>query len=161
MKATLLALALTAAALTFTTGCEQAAQQALEQVQAEVMQVHDQVMPQMQRLTAMRTSLSSLRDSLVQAKVPTAPIDSAVVALTASENAMNTWMEQFDGDFAKNLDGTQALAYISGQLVQVQQMSQQVSSAVVQAEGVLRQYGRNIPAAVEAAGAEHGGHGQH
>lgn len=142
-------------------GCEGAQNALLQETEKQVMAIHDEVMPKMGYAESLRTSVLSLRDSLIAAKAPAAAkADSCVRLLDSARVHMDTWMERYDPNYLKNLDAAGALAYISGQLTQVVAMKAEFASALLSSEQLLTEFKRAVPAApaTKPEGAHEGHH---
>lgn len=144
--------------------CDGVQQAATQEVEKQVMAIHDELMPKMGYLTGLRQSIGHLRDSLVATKNETLKADAALAdsclrQLDGIENQMNSWMEKYDSDFAKNLDATGAMAYIGGQLTQVMELKTQLAATLLSTEQLLGRYHVALPKSAEPKAADHAGHG--
>ncbi len=123
--------------------CTSAEQDQLETLEAEVIAVHDEVMPQMGQLSTLKTNLEERNqqimeqgDSLAQEQVI---VNNMVITqLDVAHEEMMAWMRQFER-IDLNEDPAQNKEYLEGQMEMINQVKENMANAIVSAEDALAQ----------------------
>ena len=99
---------------------------------ADIMVVHDEVMPMMNEIENLQTGL---KKELAAAKNATAKtqILEKLTALTKADKAMYAWMDGFKTDF-EGMSQTDVNAYLEKQKADVEAMAKQVKAAISSAK---------------------------
>jgi len=85
---------------------------------ASVMKVHDEIMPLMDDVVAMKKTLKKTLEGQPKNK---AEIESTIASLQTSDDAMMNWMHSFDVKKLKG-DSLEAIKYLENQLIEVNKM---------------------------------------
>lgn len=131
------------------TGCQKSSdqktgdQQSVEQIQDQVMVIHDEVM-RTEEIMDLKEKISHQIDSLSKITPPT-PLSqnrqqegiAINKALNEADESMNDWMDQYRSDTLKDLDETQAKAYLDDQLKKITVVREKVSGGISQAKKFL------------------------
>jgi len=104
-----------------------------QQMYNEVMQVHDEVMPKMKDIRQYSKSLKKIENFEENDEVV-----EAVEDLKDAHESMMDWMAQFD--MPKGITEAEEVKYLQGQKISVKAMSEQMYSALEQAEEVLEEF---------------------
>ncbi|MFC5407952.1 hypothetical protein ACFPMF_01435 [Larkinella bovis] len=126
-------------------GCQSANEKtSIEQLQEQVMIVHDEVMPKDEVLMTLKEKITQRMDSL--SKITPAPADlksrqeeSIVInqELTDASTLMYDWMNQYKTDTLKGMDNAQAKAYLDAQLQKINVVKEKINGGIDQAEKFL------------------------
>ena len=123
--------------------CTSAEQEQLETLEAEVIAVHDEIMPEMGRLSALKTALQernqeiiSRGDTLAQEQVIVN--DLVITNLDVAHEEMMAWMRQFERIDLEN-DVQENQAYLEQQMQLINEVKTSMSQAIQSAEEALKQ----------------------
>ena len=112
-------------------------QKDLKAMRAEVMAVHDEVMPKMGELRKVEKSLRQLADEKVMADSTTdvSAIRNAADAIAAANESMMVWMRAYNPNFEGTND--EVAAYIEGQQKSVDQVKKDMLSSLEAGKALL------------------------
>ena len=119
----------------FLLGCTSAEEEQLEQLQIEVLAVHDEIMPEMGTLNDLKTQLLEQNEALKVSQDSTVAdqviINEMVVAqLDQAHESMMAWMRQFQKIDSKDpLEDNKS--YLEDQMLQIQQVKLQIDQAIL------------------------------
>lgn len=142
MKQYILALGI----ITFLFSCDKDADRVLE-LESEVMQIHDEVMPQMDDIMTLKSKLSkkithldSLQNegvagnNLAEERMKATEINQK---LNDSDKLMMDWMHAYRGDSAKKLKAADAIIYFESQKSKIIEVKEITSRAIQEAKTFL------------------------
>ena len=112
-------------------------QKDLKAMRAEVMAVHDEVMPKMGELRKVEKSLRQLADEKVMADSTTdvSAIRNAADAIAAANESMMVWMRAYNPNFEGTND--EVAAYLEGQQKSVDQVKKDMLSSLEAGKALL------------------------
>ncbi len=103
-----------------------------KQLVAEIMVVHDEVMPMMNKIEEiqkqLRTELPKIKDNVLKNKVL-----SSLSGLESADKAMYDWMDNYKAEPEPSI----AMQYFTEEKVRVDAMAEKVKSAIANAESLL------------------------
>lgn len=99
---------------------------------ADIMVVHDEVMPMMNEIENLQTGLKKELAAAKNASVKTQILEK-LTALTKADKAMYAWMDGFKTDF-EGMSQTDVNAYLEKQKADVEAMAKQVKAAISSAK---------------------------
>jgi hypothetical protein len=120
---------------------------AVENLEKEVFAIHDEIMPKMDNLMALKSQLSKELaniDSLTKIASSTALLarkDSVLNLSTALEKAdvgMMDWMHGYNGDSLQKLPVADALKYLRAEKIKIEAVKQQTLGTIASAEQFLK-----------------------
>ncbi len=91
---------------------------AIDSLFSAVMKVHDEIMPMMDDVFAMKKNLEKTLKEQPKNKTE---IENAITSLQASDDAMMNWMHSFDTEKMKG-DSVEVIKYLENQLIEVHKM---------------------------------------
>ena len=119
----------------------------VDDLEAEVLQVHDEVMPKMEEMVSLNARLSkkiNQLDSLQNEGITgnnlaqdRAKITSIVKKLDESDSLMMEWMHGYNGDSAKKLDTKKALIYFEAEKVKIDKVKLITDKSIEEARLIL------------------------
>lgn len=110
----------------------------IESLKAEVIGVHDEVMPKMDKIMQLKAQLEqSIREINDSTSSDTLVITRNLIAdLEEADAAMMVWMRNYD-PMMENMTEEQKLLYLEGEKKDIQMVKQQMLSAISQSEEFL------------------------
>jgi hypothetical protein len=126
-------------------GCQSSDdKKSIEQIQDQVMVVHDEVMPRTGELMDLKEKISHQIDSLSKISPASASIQARQEegvkinkSLTESDSLMYAWMNHYNADSVKGLDETQAKAYLDLELKKINDVKEKINGGITQAKKFL------------------------
>ena len=121
--------------------CTNAEQKQLEQLQNEVLAVHDEVMPQMGTLNELKTSLME-KNEMLKVSEDSTVIDQVILndmlitKLDQSHEGMMAWMRQFER-IDEQAEVAENRQYLEDQMQMIQQVKIDMDQAIQSAEQAL------------------------
>ncbi|RMG59728.1 MAG: hypothetical protein D6722_21815 [Bacteroidetes bacterium] len=114
---------------------------AIGKLAGEVIAVHDEVMPMMGEIMQLRRTLGDSLQSLQAAD----PVDSALVEqfeealsqLNTAKRSMEDWMHGYETP-GEDMADAEALAYLKGEMVKVEQVKENMLTSVAFAKSLLK-----------------------
>lgn len=107
----------------------------------ETMEIHDIAMAKMEDLYVLKRSLKKLKDSLVVGEVVDSArmekISQVIIDLDASDEAMMSWMHQFETQY-KDDDTEENLKYYLGQKEMVMEVNTKMDNSITNAGAILK-----------------------
>jgi len=107
----------------------------VEKLQAETIEIHDEVMPKMDDIMRLKKSLKSEQDSVSSEKHE--KIQALIVSLEKADEAMMNWMRNYDPKM-ENMSEAEKLEYLKNQKAAISKVSQQMKSSISGAEEFLK-----------------------
>lgn len=110
----------------------------VEKLKAEVMEVHDEVMPEMGNLMNLKKRLKdkiAYSDSIGES---TEELDQVVHNLEGADEAMMEWMRNYK-DPSSEMTKDQALKYLNEKMKSIKEVKQKINSSKAAAEALLNQ----------------------
>lgn len=118
----------------------------VDALKAEVLAVHDSVMPQMETIVSLKAlagrQLKAL-DSLTAAN-PKQPepvrkqqLDSLIVALDAADESMMQWMQQFDSQMAGKTE-EEKVAYLKSEKARIEAVRSRMLTSIAEGQKLLK-----------------------
>ena len=129
----------------FGMGCQQSDEKkSIEEVQDQVMIVHDEVMPRTGELMDLKEKVSTQIDSLSRITPASSNLknrqEEGILInknLTEADSLMSDWMYQYNADTLKGMDNTQAKAYLDQELQKINVVKDKISTGIDQAKKYL------------------------
>ncbi|HEV7381805.1 MAG TPA: viral A-type inclusion protein [Dyadobacter sp.] len=119
----------------------------VQQLEGEVLTMHDEVMPKMDEIMSLKIRLSkkiveldSLQNegisgnSLAEERTKAADLNQK---LNESDKAMMGWMNEYRGDSAKNLNADAAILYFENQKMKIEEVKQVTLKSINEAKSFL------------------------
>lgn len=107
----------------FTIACESGSKNELDKLEAEVMAVHDEIMPKMGDIMALKEGLAANLKKTDSTSANYRKIkqetDSLSYLLTDSDNGMMDWMDQYNADTLKAISAEDASKYLLDQKLKI------------------------------------------
>lgn len=110
-------------------------------LKAEVIAVHDEVMPKMGDLRSNQKLLTAKKDELKETSTNSTKIDlyrQAALACDEAYEGMFVWMRQFDSKL-EGMNEEEALFYLQDQMIKVTRVNSDIKRALEGAEKLLKQ----------------------
>lgn len=124
MKNTLLIFSL----ILVTFACGTADQKKVESLENEVMAIHDEVMPKMGEIMNLKDELASNLKKIDSTSADYASVkqvtDSLSYLLTASDNSMMDWMDEYNADTLKSITPAESEKYLLDQKSKIAQIKE-------------------------------------
>ena len=114
----------------------------IEKMEADVMAIHDEIMPKMGEIMELKAKLaeklsksdSTKAEYLAQKKMS----DSLTNMLTDADNSMMDWMEGYDSDSLKTLNKDGAKTYLSNQKSKIEAVKKLTQANIEAAKAYLQ-----------------------
>ena len=104
---------------------------------AEVMEIHDDVMPEMGTIHRLKKRLKAIDTTIV--KSPSYPIIlDHLTSLDKADEAMMSWMDEFDNP-TEDTDNAIALAYLNKEKIRISEVRDQMRESIESAKRVLEE----------------------
>lgn len=121
--------------------------EAVDQLQAEVMEVHDSSMVKMDVIYQTQKGLKQLitvepGDSLLLDKTAKESINRALADLDEADAAMFDWMAQYKAPNKEDYTPETATTYLNEQRGSIVAVDQQMDAAIEQGKALVNQYGK-------------------
>ncbi|WP_439879577.1 hypothetical protein ACSX1A_10335 [Pontibacter sp. MBLB2868] len=110
-------------------------------LESQVMEVHDGAMEQMNTIYHLRKDLRALRDTLTNQEADTSalvPIQVNITQLNEADEAMMNWMRQYKAPV--NLTDEQAREYLQNELLKIERVKTLMDSTIQAARSIYRKY---------------------
>lgn len=117
----------------FLASCSGAEEKALESLQAEVLDLHDALMPKTERIFQLNARL----DSLAVISKDTTELHQLRLALKKADAAMMDWMHDFSMDSLKQMPLPQARQYLMGEMQKLKSIERLSDSSLNAAQKYL------------------------
>ncbi|RCR69540.1 hypothetical protein [Larkinella punicea] len=126
-------------------GCQSSNdKKSIEQMQDQVMVVHDEIMPRTDDLMDLKEKISHQIDSLSKITPASASVKARQEEgltinkdLTETDSLMFAWMNHYNADTVKGMDETQAKAYLDLELKKISEVKAKINSGITQAKKFL------------------------
>ena len=126
-------------------GCQPSGdKKSIEQIQDQVMVVHDEIMPRTGELMDLKEKISLQIDSLskitpASAVLKTRQEEGIAINKTLSEAEiqMDDWMHQYNADTLKGMDETNAKTYLDSELKKINAVKEKINGGITQAKKFL------------------------
>lgn len=109
-------------------------------LQAEVIAVHDEVMPMMGTMTKFKNGLQARADGMITAEADSAalaPVYEAISTLESADRNMMQWMRDFSPPTAE-IPEAEALGYLKEEMKKITIVKEQAESGLAQAKELLK-----------------------
>ena len=100
----------------------------------EVMAVHDEVMPKMDDIMLLKSSL----DSAIKVSPDSAKAKTLYSALDMADNQMMDWMENYDSELVKGKSEEEISKYFADQKTKIMEVKVLTDRSIEEAKGFLR-----------------------
>ena len=110
----------------------------VEKLKAEVMEVHDEVMPEMGNLMNLIKQLKDKIADLDSIGGGTEELDQLIHNLEEADEAMMAWMRNYK-DPSPEMSEEEALKYLQDKMESIREVKQKINSSKAAAEAVLNQ----------------------
>jgi len=121
-------------------GCENKDKIQEEQLQKEVLEVHDELMPRMQDIEQLKRELEERKetlDSLADEQV--ALFNELINQLSESGESMMDWMRNYSQEY-KEMKHDEIMDYLDDQKEKVEEAKEKINRAIDAAESELKEY---------------------
>ncbi|WP_138992160.1 hypothetical protein [Larkinella sp. C7] len=126
-------------------GCQSSNdKKSIEQMQDQVMVVHDEIMPRTDDLMDLKEKISHQIDSLSKITPASASVKARQEegltinkSLTETDSLMFAWMNHYNADTVKGMDEKQAKAYLDLELKKISEVKAKINSGITQAKKFL------------------------
>ena len=99
----------------------------------EVMAVHDEVMPKMDDIMSLKSSL----DSVIKVSPDSAKAKQLYAALDVADNQMMDWMENYDSESVKGKSEVEISKYFADQKTKITEVKILTDKSIEEAKGFL------------------------
>lgn len=120
--------------LALLTGCQKNAEDKQKLMIDEVMAVHDEVMPKMDDIMSLKSSL----DSAIKVSPDSAKAKKLYSALDVADNQMMGWMENYDSESVKGKSEEQISKYFADQKTRITEVNVLTVKSIEDAKKFLR-----------------------
>ena len=127
-------LIITISLFTALTACQKNAEDKQKVMINEVMAVHDEVMPKMDDIMSLKSSL----DSAIKVSPDSAKAKKLYSALDVADNQMMDWMENYDSDSVKGKSEEEISKYFADQKTKITKVKVLTNKSIEEAKGFLR-----------------------
>jgi len=108
-----------------------------EELEKEVLEIHDEVMPQMGEVARLRDELEKRKESLDSLASKQAQIiDELIAQLSEANQGMMDWMRNYSADFA-NMKHDEVMDYLEEQRKSVEDVHSEIGKAIEDAKHQL------------------------
>jgi len=108
-----------------------------EVLYAEVMKIHDDVMPEMGTIHRLKKRLKAIDTTVV--KFPSYPIIlDHLTSLDKADEAMMSWMDEFDNP-TEDTDKATALTYLNKEKIRISEVRDQMKESIESAKQILKE----------------------
>lgn len=120
-------------------GTASCATQEVEQLQTEVIAIHDEVMPEMKTIAELKASLNDLlQNPPPNVRLNRVEINACLENLEIGRNAMINWMKQFSKvNFSESK--TKNLTYLKDQKIKIEDVKEKMTSSIQAAKKLLNE----------------------
>jgi len=115
--------------------CELKAEE-IEKLKSETIAIHDEVMPKMDNIMKLKTSLKTELDSL--SNEDSTNVQGLIISLENADKAMMNWMRNYDPQM-KDMSDDEKIEYLKNQKSSIQEVSELMKSSISEAEDYLDQ----------------------
>lgn len=116
----------------------------IQQIQDQVMVVHDEVMPKTDELMELKEKISHHIDSLSKITPATENLknrqqEGTVInkSLTEADSLMMDWMHHYNADTLNGMEETQAKAYLDQELTKINSVKEKINGGITEAKKFL------------------------
>lgn len=106
----------------------------IEKLQSETIEIHDEVMPKMDKIMKLKSSLKSEQDSVGTEKYQ--KIQALIISLEQADEAMMNWMRNYNPKM-ENMSETEKINYLKDQKASISDVSEQMKGSISEAEAYL------------------------
>lgn len=108
--------------------------EAVAKLEADVMAVHDEVMPKMEQIMNLQADLKKRTDADSSTR---ATAERLGRALTEADNAMSDWMAEYKTDAVKTLSPAEARTYLEGEKRKIEEVKAKTNQSIDEAKAFL------------------------
>lgn len=108
----------------------------IEKLKSETIAIHDEVMPKMDNIMKLKTSLKTELDSL--SNEDSTNVQGLIISLENADKAMMNWMRNYDPQM-KDMSDDEKIEYLKNQKSSIQEVSELMKSSISEAEDYLDQ----------------------
>lgn len=119
--------------LTLLIGCQKNAEDKQKLMINEVMAVHDEVMPKMDDIMSLKSSL----DSAIKVSPDSVKAKELYSALDVADNQMMDWMENYDSESVKGKSEVEISKYFANQKTKIKEVKILTDKSIEEAKGFL------------------------
>lgn len=121
---------------TSTLACQSNADtEAVAKLEADVMAVHDEVMPKMEQIMNLQADLKKRTET---DSITRATADSLGRALNEADKAMSDWMAEYKTDAVKTLPPAEARTYLEGEKRKIEAVKEKTNRSIDAAKAFLQ-----------------------
>jgi hypothetical protein len=115
------------------TACKKNAEEKQKVMIDEVMAIHDEVMPKMDEIMSLKSSL----DSAIKVSPDSAKAKQLYSALDVADNQMMDWMENYDSESVKGKSEEEISKYFADQKTKITEVKVLTDKSIEEAKGFL------------------------
>lgn len=120
----------------FLFSCQSMDETKIKELKEEVLQVHDEVMPKMSKLSSTRRDLEALADSLLATdSVKAGDVMTAASDIKAANDGMRSWMQNFEMEPEGSND--EVLQYFEDQKVSISKVKEDMENSLAKGQEIL------------------------
>ncbi|HET8861439.1 hypothetical protein [Marivirga sp.] len=116
-------------------GCD-SKEKEIDNLKAETIQVHDEVMPKMDVIMNLKSSLKRKQDSIDTRE--SEKIQELINSLESSDKAMMNWMRNYDPRM-EDMSDEEKIEYLTQQKASIHEVSDEMKNSISEAEAYLNQ----------------------
>lgn len=115
------------------TACQKKSEDKQKIMINEVMAVHDEIMPKMDDIMSLKSSL----DSAIKVSPDSSEAKKLYIALDVADNQMMDWMENYDSESIKGKSEVEINKYFADQKTKIIEVKELTDKSIVEAKGFL------------------------
>lgn len=115
---------------------------ALRALEAEVMQIHDDVMPRMSEINDLVQRLDSIQQNTDLDSASITKLEASRLALVEADSLMWAWMHAYSAP-ARDGDTSEIRSYLENEKMKISEVSEKMQSSITWAEQVVKRLTRN------------------
>jgi len=108
----------------------------IEKLKSETIEIHDEVMPKMDVIMKLKSSLKAEQDSVSAEE--NERIQKLIISLEEADKAMMNWMRNYDPQM-ENMSDSEKIEYLNKQKASISDVSEQMKESISGAKKYLKQ----------------------
>lgn len=126
--------------------CDDTDKKEEQSLKKSVLEIHDEVMPQMQVLEQMKEKLLQIEAELVDDNTEdhadeVAQIQNMAKELTRSGEAMMTWMREYEPQIPEDMEHEQAMTYLESEKEKIESVRTLIQGSIAAADSLIKSFG--------------------
>jgi len=123
--------------------CSNPKQEKVDQLKSQAIEVHDEVMPRMDEIQAVNIELKKMRENIAndtsdQAEALRAEMSEHIRSLGDADEAMMSWMNQYDPNYEKEHPLDSAVSYYEQQTKSIADVKEQMEASITEGKALLK-----------------------